>query len=87
LCTFTIIRLSPFFLPTSADLEYRLVQIMLVINLMNTTKSEPLPTDSTADEEAVIASFLAGKPLDPDVVHRVHERAQSIRERVYREQA
>jgi hypothetical protein len=37
-----------------------------------------------ADEEAVIASFVTGKPLAPEVARRVHERAQNIRERVFR---
>jgi hypothetical protein len=28
-------------------------------------------------------SFVTGKPLDPDVARRVHERAQKIRARVF----
>jgi hypothetical protein len=38
-----------------------------------------------SDEEAVIASFLTGKPLDPEIARRIHERAKAIRDRVYRE--
>ena len=37
-----------------------------------------------ADEEAVMAHYLTGKPMDPEVVRRVHERAQQIREETYR---
>jgi hypothetical protein len=37
-----------------------------------------------ADEEAVMAHYLTGKPIDPEVVRRVHERAQKITEATYR---
>ena len=52
---------------------------------MNTTQAEPLAVDLAvdADEKAVMESFLTGKPLDPDVARRVHERAQLIRQRVH----
>jgi hypothetical protein len=48
-----------------------------------------LATDITepsveADEEAVMAHYLTGKPLDPDVVRRVRERAQRIKEETFR---
>ena len=54
---------------------------------MSTTKSIPAATDPEvdADEEAVIDSFLTGKPLASEVPRRVHERAQKIRERVFRQ--
>jgi hypothetical protein len=52
---------------------------------MSSAKTEPVFPDLKADEEAVIASFLTGKPLDPEVAHRIHERAKAIRDRVYRE--
>ena len=46
----------------------------------------PEPPDAgTRDEEAVMDSFLTGKPLDPAIARRVHERAQAIHERVFRE--
>jgi hypothetical protein len=51
------------------------------------TPASDVPTSDTdvqADEEAVIASFVTGQPLDPEVARRVHERAQRIRERVLR---
>jgi hypothetical protein len=38
------------------------------------------------DEEAVIASFVNGRPLDPEVARRVRERGQKIRDRVFRTQ-
>ena len=53
---------------------------------MKTSESQA-PTSNAnvpSDEEAVIASFVTGKPLAPEVARRVHERAQSIRERVFR---
>lgn len=36
------------------------------------------------DEEAVMHSFVTGLPLDPVIACRVQERAQQIRERVFR---
>ena len=51
------------------------------------TPASDVPTNDTdiqADEEAVIASFVTGQPLDSEVACRVHERAQKIRERVLR---
>jgi hypothetical protein len=52
---------------------------------MKTSESHAPTSDTNikADEEAVMASFLAGKLLDPEVARRVHERAQKIRERVF----
>ncbi len=52
--------------------------------IATTTESLTAELDLKSDEEAVIASFLTGKPLDPEVARRVHERAQSIRDRVFR---
>ena len=37
-----------------------------------------------ADEDAVMAHYVSGVPLDPEVARRVHERAQKIREETYR---
>ena len=42
-------------------------------------------SQETADEEAVMESFLSGKTLDPEIAQRVHARAQAIRDRVFRE--
>lgn len=50
---------------------------------MATEISEADPTVE-ADERAVMAHYLTGKPLDPEVVRRVHARAQRIREETYR---
>jgi hypothetical protein len=58
-----------------------------IFTTMNTTQTQP-PTidfDADSDERAVIDSFLTGKPLDPKTATRVHERAQKIRDRVFRE--
>jgi hypothetical protein len=37
-----------------------------------------------ADVEAVMAHYMTGQPLDPEVARRVHERAQKITEETYR---
>jgi hypothetical protein len=53
---------------------------------MSITTVKPVAEPSVeADEQAVIASFLTGQPLDPEVARRVHERAQAIRVRVFHE--
>jgi hypothetical protein len=51
-----------------------------------TTETKTTGIDSLiqSDEEAVIASFVTGEPLARDVAKRVHERAERIRERVFR---
>jgi acyl-coenzyme A synthetase/AMP-(fatty) acid ligase len=49
---------------------------------MKTTTVNDLDELEKADESAVMASFLAGAPLDPEVARRVHERAQRIREAI-----
>lgn len=36
--------------------------------------------DPSADAEAVIASALSGRPLDPEVMKRVTERSKALRE-------
>ena len=56
------------------------------MNDMNTTETESRAEPTVeSDEQAVIASFLTGKPLDPAAARRVHERAQAIRARVFEE--
>jgi hypothetical protein len=45
------------------------------------SESDPLVA---SDEEAVMAHYLTGKPIDPEVVERVHARAQAIREETFR---
>ena len=50
-----------------------------------TRATDPLTDPSIeADEQAVMAHYVSGAPLDPEVVRRVHERAQKIREETYR---
>jgi hypothetical protein len=39
--------------------------------------------DTRADEEAVMASFVAGTPVDPEVARRVHARAMKIRDEIF----
>ena len=50
---------------------------------MIATKSIPIDPEIDSDEQAVIDSFLTGKPLDPDVAGCVHHCAQRIRDRVF----
>ena len=35
--------------------------------------------------QAVIDSLTSGKPLDPEIARRVHERAQRIREEIFQQ--
>jgi hypothetical protein len=50
----------------------------------DTMTTGPVDPCVESDEEAVMAHYLSGTPLDPEVVRRVHERAQKIREEAYR---
>lgn len=54
---------------------------------MNAATLDSLPTapEVLADEEAVMASFVSGKPLDPKVAQRVRDRGQQIRENIFRQ--
>jgi len=40
----------------------------------------------TPETQAVVESLATGKPIDPDVAERIHEKARRIKERVFREQ-
>jgi hypothetical protein len=53
---------------------------------MEITETDELIGDPLikTDEEAVIANFITGKLLDPEVARRVRERAQKIRAEIYR---
>jgi len=44
-----------------------------------------VPPDVLADAQVVIDSVSSGKPLDPDVARRVHERAQRSREESFQQ--
>jgi hypothetical protein len=39
---------------------------------------------SISDLEAAYAAIASGKPLDPEVKKRVHERAEKVREEIRR---
>lgn len=41
--------------------------------------------EALADEEAVMASFVSGRPLDPEVAKRVRDRGRQIREEIFRQ--
>lgn len=55
--------------------------------MMETTETTTgIPPDVLADAQAVIDSISSGKPLDPGLARRVHERAMRIREEIYQRQ-
>ena len=43
------------------------------------TDTRKRPTDEVADQRAVLDHAFHGKPLDPAVARRVHERAEAVR--------
>ena len=45
---------------------------------MSTDTRKPL-TGEAADQRAVLDHAFKGKPLDPEVAKRVHERAEAVR--------
>ena len=44
-----------------------------------------IPPDVAADNQAVIDHVMTGRPLDPEVLRRVQECAEEIRQRIFRE--
>jgi hypothetical protein len=57
------------------------------MHFMNASTLDHVANDpqAKADEEAVMASFSSGKPLDPEVARRVRERGRQIRDEIYRQ--
>jgi hypothetical protein len=55
--------------------------------LMNAAPLDNLASDpeALADGQAVMASFVSGKPLDPEVAKRVRDRGRQIREEIFRQ--
>ena len=57
---------------------------------MGTTSTKPLPfadiipAELEADTQAVIDKLMTGKPLDPETHRRIRERADRIRDEVFR---
>ena len=49
-------------------------------NLFMSTDTSKPPTQEAADARAVLDHAFKGKPVDPEVARRVHERAKTIRE-------
>jgi hypothetical protein len=43
----------------------------------------PIPTETDADMKAIIEHLMTGKPLEPELVHRVREEGERIREEIY----
>ena len=46
--------------------------------------ADAIPPELEADTRAVIEKLTTGKPLDPETVRRIRERADRIREEVFR---
>jgi hypothetical protein len=42
------------------------------------------PVLQKADSDAVLEAFTAGRPVDPEVARRVHERAARVTQEMYR---
>jgi len=38
------------------------------------------------ETQAVVESLASGKPVDPEIAKRIHEKARTIKDRVFREQ-
>ena len=51
---------------------------------MNTTQTLTEAGLEKADAEAVMEHYLHGKPIDPEVARRVHERAARVTEEIRR---
>lgn len=49
---------------------------------MSTDARHTTQTESAADVKAVIDHAFHGKPLDPEVARRVHERAEAVRKKL-----
>jgi hypothetical protein len=44
-----------------------------------------IPPELEADTQAVLEHLMTGRPLDSEIARRIHERAEKIREAIYRE--
>jgi len=44
-----------------------------------------IPADVMADVQAIADAVAAGRPIDPEIARRVHERAVRIRQEVFHE--
>ena len=55
------------------------------IQHMNTFDESTLPADLEADTQAMMESLTTGKPLDPDILRRIRERGERIRQKIYAE--
>ncbi len=50
------------------------------------TRETGISPEVRADFDAVMAHLRTGKPLDPAIARRIHERAEKIRQRILQEQ-
>jgi hypothetical protein len=48
------------------------------------TPDGAMSPEITADTQAVIDHMMTGRPLDPEVARRVHERARAVTEAIRR---
>jgi hypothetical protein len=52
---------------------------------MATNETNGIPPDVLADVQAIADHVATGKPLDPEVVRRIQERAAKIRQEILEE--
>lgn len=49
---------------------------------MDTLEKAVINTEADADTQAVLDHVLTGKPLNPEVARRIHERADRVRQAI-----
>ncbi len=54
-------------------------------SLLDTSSGDLFPPDVAADNQAVIDHVMTGRPLDAEILRRVQQRAEQIRQRIFRE--
>jgi hypothetical protein len=54
-------------------------------SLLDTSSGDLIPPDVAADNQAVIDHAMTGRPLDQEILRRVQQRAEQIRQRVFLE--
>lgn len=49
---------------------------------MDATETSATLSEEAADNQAVIEHVMTGKPLDPEVARRIHERSDRVRQEI-----
>jgi hypothetical protein len=52
---------------------------------MSDTEPTLFPPELLADTQAIIEHLTSGRPLDPEIARRIRERAEQIRQEVFRQ--